>query len=180
MEGDALGNLLSGLVGAIFGALVGGRVALVVVARQIRADRELQRRDELRSVIAQFWGACDALWDAQKDLGWTIYELQLQHQSRDYTGKEELNERRTRKLDLIEVASGECRKALALIRLLFPGLVASAEDLMSTSRRFSVKLEGGDMGKEHVAAREAALEQFEREAQRELSVEKTVAVHQGG
>lgn len=170
MDADALGNLLSGLAGAVLGALVGGKAALVVAERQIKADRGLQRRDELRSVIAQFWGACDALWDAQQDLGWTIHELQLQHQSKDYTGKEQLNERRMQKLGLIGAARGECRQALALLRLLFPGLVAAAEDLISTSASFSVKLEGGDMGKEHVAARDAALREFERQARGELSV----------
>lgn len=168
MDADALGNLLSGLAGAILGALVGAKAALVVAERQIKADRGIQRRDELRTVVAQFWGACDALWDAQQDLGWAIYELQLQHQSKDYTGKEQLNERRTQKLGLIAIATGECRQALALLRLIFPDLVASAEDLMSTSASFSVKLEGGDSGKAHVAARTAALQEFERLARHEF------------
>jgi hypothetical protein len=131
----------------------------------------MQRRDELRTVIAQFWRSCDALWDAQQDLGWTIYELQLQQQTKDYAGREQLNERRSQKLGQIGDARGECRQALALLRLLFPSLVTSAEHLMSTSARFSVKLEGGDSGKEHVAARTAALEEFERLARRELSDE---------
>lgn len=167
MDIGALGNLLSGLAGAVLGALVGAVAVTKVAARQIMADRQLQRRDELRTVIAQLWGACDALWVAQQDLAWTVVSMQIDRQS-DITASKIQHAAREQSMAEIRAALKESRKALALIRLLHPDLVASAEELIATSRQFRPRPDAGDMGEEFEIARDQALADFERAARAQL------------
>ncbi|MDR7251904.1 hypothetical protein J2X46_000880 [Nocardioides sp. BE266] len=168
MDVAALGNLLSGLVGAVIGALVGAKAATVVATRQIEASKGLQRRDELHALIAQFWGGCDALWVAQQDLGLTNLELMVSRQTGNGNGRQDLFDRRGRAFEGIEAALKECRRALALIRLLHPALAPSAEALMNASRTYHPRPSDEDIQAKFQAPRAAALNAFEEAAQAQL------------
>lgn len=165
----AIGELLSGLIGAVLGALLGAKVALVVAQRQIRASQMLQRRDELRELVAQFWGACDGLWEAKQDLAWTIVEMQAQRQAGGSLG--DVHEtRRQQAFALITSSEHEIRRSIALMRLLFAHLEESAEALAEKSRQFRPRPDAGDMGEEFTSARAAALNTFERVVRREVDL----------
>lgn len=165
MDINAVGNLLSGLVGAVIGALVGAKSAVVVAARQITANESLQRREELRALIAEFWGACDALWVAQQDLGWTILEMQVDREAAgDSHARQELWDRRASALRDIAAARKDCRRSMALIRLLHPELVPTAEELMHASQRFHPRQNEPNPGGNFENARSDALRSFEEAA----------------
>ncbi|GAA1446417.1 hypothetical protein GCM10009641_69930 [Mycobacterium cookii] len=169
MDMDALGNLLSGLIGAVVGALVGARAVGVVAARQITANEGLQRRDELRALIADFWGACDALWVAQQDLGWTILELQIHREAGNGQGNQDQWDRRGDAFRDIAAALKDCRRSMALIRLLHPELTPSAHELMVASRDFHPRQNDPNPGAAFEDARATALRSFEEAAKTHLA-----------
>lgn len=166
MSNEALGVLVSGLIGAVIGALIGAKVAVVVATRQIRAGQTLQRRDELREVVAQFWGAADLLWEAKQDLGWTIYEMQADRQAGlNAEVQRDLEVRRQGNFGLITSAERDARRALAIMRLLFPELLTPAQRLFDESRKnFRISLDGDDKGAATKTVRGQTLKEFERSA----------------
>lgn len=163
--------LLSGLVGAVVGALVGAGAtacgAWLVAGRQIKAEDRAREQESLRGIVGDFLAAVDRLWRAQQDLGYAVFEKiasRGEPEARKYA-----DDRRLEAFAERRPAQHETDHALGLLRILYPALLGTAQELADTSGRFAVHGDEGtkDM-KEYQSERRAALDAFEKDARAAL------------
>lgn len=122
--------LISGGAG-LAGALIGASAALGGKWIDVRHARKTERRRQTEDLIAKFWEATNRLFQASKDLRFTIEEIQA---SRDAKASvDHLNAQRIRELEARKQAVTEVGLLHARMRLNQLGVAESAMKLIQAS-----------------------------------------------
>lgn len=158
--------VLSGLVGALIGGLLSGLATWFITGRQIAAQEAARRRNDLRAVVGEFWGAMDRLTVASADLAYAANDS-MHSQGQGPEAQRAVGKRRQEAFMRIGEATHTGSSSLGLLRILDPELALAAQALFEEARK-SPEVLKPEVHAQQKADREVALRAFETAARNAL------------
>lgn len=156
-------------VGVLVGAVIAAVAQVIAAALTSGRAKKARQHERLASHVTMLWAACEALRKAVDTLAHVVEEIKLgrgQHTSEEARHWEQ---QRQQAFVVIRETGTQADEALALLRIEFPKVAASAEGLREAAGAHSGGLEKLDERKSVYQTARTAFESAARDALKRLA-----------